>query len=172
MRTLPRHPWDLLLLGAASFGFTLAWIQYSSAPRAAGTLSLIAWPTGAPSVDSASAPQADAAQPPPAAVVNVDELLSAATGDFAENRLAAIMALADAPRGRALPVLLRIARTSSVVADRHAALDSLLVQGLQQRDSDDPIPDLLRELIYDGDDEEVSEHAARVLEQLNAAAPS
>jgi hypothetical protein len=105
-------------------------------------------------------------------VVDVEELLSAATGDFADNRLAAISALADAPRARALPVLLRTAKFSPVAADRHAALDSLLAQGSRQRDADDPIQELLRELIYDGDDEEVSDHAARVLEQLDATPPS
>lgn len=172
MRALPRHPWDLLLLGATTFGITLTWALYSAAPRTVTTVAKVV-PPSVPSVASApdSPSPTQAAFTPPTVVDNIDDLIAAATGDRADQRLAAITALADAPRARALPMLLRIARTGIVVADRHAALESLLVQAVQQPVAEDPIPDLLRDLTYDGNDEEVSEHAAQVLEQLNATEP-
>src|SRR5512139_431841 len=169
---LARHPWNLLVLGAASFTCTLAYIHYTSRPAAGVTVGKVLLQSMTAEVPAL----AGVVPPPPAAAASpadsnaatareLDGLLSAATGDFADQRLDAIAALADAPPARAMPVLLRIAEQGVVSADRHAALDSLLAQARRQPDTDGAIHGLLRDLVYDGNDEEVSDHAARVLAQ-------
>jgi hypothetical protein len=113
----------------------------------------------------ASDPRPNAAAPDP------ETLLAAAVGDDPEQRSAAIAALADAPRARALPVLLRIVVRGSEPADRHAALMALRTQAIAQDDADGAIHDALRELIADGNDEIVSAHASLLLEQLDNPTP-
>lgn len=174
---LVRHPWNLLLLGTASFTCTLAYLHYTAGPAADMAMgNVLLPPTAAPEPALPAlvppAPSTAAAESDVLSDPELEKLLSAAAGDFADQRLAAIAALADAPPARAVPVLLRVAELGTVGADRHAALDSLLVQARRQRDTDGAIHGLLRDLVYDGNDEEVADHAARVLEQLDASAPS
>lgn len=115
-------------------------------------------------------PAAGAAQATRAVVASADveAWLAGAQGTDAAKRLESIKALAQAPRDRALPVLVQIAKRSVVERDRYAALDSLQVQGLQQGDADDAIHTVLRTLIYDSGDERMAESAQRVLDALDA----
>jgi hypothetical protein len=118
---------------------------------------------------AATADLSQAASSVPAA--QVDAWLAGAVGNNAALRLASIRALAAAPRERAVPVLMRIAKRGTDERERHAALDALEVQAAQQGDADDAIHTLLRSLVYDGSgDERLTERAQKLLATLDAGA--
>jgi hypothetical protein len=80
-------------------------------------------------------------------------------------RAAAIDALGNAPKSKALPVLLQVMR-SGINEDRQLALDSLYTLALQQGDEDDAIRTALRLIIYDGDEEVIISGAQIALEDI------
>ena len=108
-------------------------------PRATppGAMQTIAGPAPAP---SATSPQ------------TVEQWIVDATSGDAAKRAAAIAALADAPRAKALPVLGRILTDGEPQVDRPLALRSLRDLALNQGDDDGAIRDAVRHAIYHGDD--------------------
>jgi hypothetical protein len=98
-----------------------------------------------------------------------------ATGDDAKARAAAIIALAQAPRAEAIPVLRRVLTDGEPTVDRPLALESLRTLALDQGDSDNLIRGALRNTIYDGNDEATTQSATVVLADIEsglaAAAP-
>jgi hypothetical protein len=100
----------------------------------------------------------------------VEELLAGATGPVPATRLASIEALGGAPRARAVPVLVQISRRGEASEERVAALNSLQAQARRNGDTDDAIHGVLRELIHDGNDEDITAHAQVVLDSLDGNA--
>lgn len=85
-------------------------------------------------------------------------------------RAAAIDALGNAPKSKALPVLLNVLR-SGINNDRQLALDSLHTLALEQGDENDAIRTALRLVIYDGDDEAMISGAQIALEDIEYDPP-
>jgi hypothetical protein len=81
----------------------------------------------------------------------------------AAQRVAAIHALAQAPRDQALPVLRRLV-TNGVLEERPQALNSLRELALAQGDADGAIRGAIREVIYHGDDESLMAGAQDALD--------
>lgn len=83
-------------------------------------------------------------------------------------RAAAIVALAEAPKAEAVPALKRVLTVGEPQADRQIAVRSLHVLALQQNDDDGAIRNVLRDAVYHGDDEGVTDSARAVLEDIEA----
>lgn len=84
----------------------------------------------------------------------------------AKTRAAAIVALAEAPKAEAVPALKRVLKAGEPQLDRQIAVRSLHVLALQQDDDDGAIRDVLRDAVYHGDDEGVTQSAQAVLEDI------
>jgi HEAT repeat protein len=80
-------------------------------------------------------------------------------------RAKAIDALANAPKTKAVPVLLNVMRAGDD-NDRQLAVDSLHTLALQQGDEDDGIRTALRLVIYDGEEEAMISNAQIALEDI------
>lgn len=83
-------------------------------------------------------------------------------------RAAAIAALAEAPKAEAVPALKRVLTVGEPQVDRQIAVRSLHALALQQDDDDGAIRNALRDAVYHGDDEGVTESARAVLEDIEA----
>lgn len=83
-------------------------------------------------------------------------------------RAAAIAALAEAPKAEAVPALKRVLTVGEPQVDRQIAVRSLHVLALQQDDDDGAIRNVLRDAVYHGDDEGVTDSARAVLEDIEA----
>lgn len=81
-------------------------------------------------------------------------------------RIAAIVALGQAPKAEAVPALQRILENGERERDRQIALRSLHTLAIQQGDDDQRIRDTFRSAIYHGDDEGVSQSAQAFLEDV------
>jgi HEAT repeat protein len=81
-------------------------------------------------------------------------------------RAAAIAALAEAPKAEAVPALKRVLTVGEPQVDRQIAVRSLHVLALQQDDDDGAIRNVLRDAVYHGDDEGVTDSARAVLEDI------
>lgn len=86
----------------------------------------------------------------------------------AKTRAAAIAALAEAPKAEAVPALKRVLTVGEPQVDRQIAVRSLHVLALQQDDDDGAIRNVLRDAVYHGDDEGVTDSARAVLEDIEA----
>jgi hypothetical protein len=84
-------------------------------------------------------------------------------------RAAAIAALAAAPRSAVVPTLQRVLIAGEPMVDRPLALNSLRTLALQQGDGDGDVRDAMRQAIYDGSDDAISQRAQNVLEEVEAA---
>lgn len=89
--------------------------------------------------------------------------IAEASGADPGRRVAAINALANAPRTRALPVLRQVLVSGEHV-DRPLALNSLRELALGQGDADGGIRQVIREAIYHGDDETLAASAQDALD--------
>jgi len=173
MSASPAVPWKPLLI-AAVVGVvvgTLSWRQEDKGQGVATGAAAANSPNGltsAAATGNASMATGATLATLSAASADVEAWLAGAQGTDAAKRLESIKALAQAPRDRALPVLVQIAKRSTVERERYAALDSLQVQGRLNGDADDAIHTVLRTLIYDGGDERMAESAQRVLDALDA----
>jgi hypothetical protein len=88
-------------------------------------------------------------------------------------RSAAIDALSDAPKAKALPALLLVMRSGDD-GDRQLAMDSMHTLALEQGDDNDEIRTVLRLVIYDGEEEAMISNAQIALEDIEydiAASP-
>ena len=174
MAASPGLPWKPLLVAAVAGVALGVWSLQQPAGEVADVAGSGTVPQAPSSPNGTRNPQSAApnatARPAPTADGDVDDWLAAAEGDDAAARLAAIRALAQAPRDRALPVLARIAERGQSEQDRHAALEALHGQVTVHGDADDAVHEVLRALAYDGTDERVSEQALRLLESIDADA--
>ena len=84
----------------------------------------------------------------------------------AAKRAAAITALAHAPRAQSLPVLRRVLLNGEPTLDRPLALKSLRELAVTQGDADNGVQQVLREVIYHGDDEQFAASAQEALETV------
>jgi len=82
----------------------------------------------------------------------------------ATTRAAAIERLSQAPREQALPLLRRVLLNGDPAVDRPAALRGLQTLALAQGDGDQRIRDVMREVIYHGDDENLAADAQEALD--------
>lgn len=120
---------------------------------------------------AAQANKATPGQPPapvtPESTGEVGAWLAGLNSADAAIRMASIRALATAPRESAVPALVQIAGRGPNRQERYAALDALRTQALQHGDADDAIHGVVRTLVYDGNDEQVTAYAADLLEALD-----
>lgn len=86
----------------------------------------------------------------------------------AATRATAIAALADAPESQALPVLKSVLETGDPEVDRHIALRSLHALALRSTDPSGRIRDVIRHAIYHGDDDNVTQTAQSLLDDIEA----
>jgi HEAT repeat protein len=150
--------WMIVLAGAALAG---AW-YFREPPDVPAPGKAIALPaTAATTViaPTASTPVPEATPAPDEVARWLQDLNSA----DAAKRDAAITALATAPREQALPAL-RNVLTSGEHADRPQAINSLRELALGQGDADGRVREIIREVIYHGDDEALATQAQDALD--------
>jgi hypothetical protein len=99
-------------------------------------------------------------------VLDVERLISEATGADAGKRATAIGALAQAPVEQALPVLRRVLMNGETSVDRPLALQSLRDLALNHGDPQSAIRNAIREAIYHGDDQSMSAEAQEALDVI------
>jgi hypothetical protein len=138
------------------------------AARQPVTADLLAAPQSASAQSTAAAGAAVRSAAIPPSQTQVDQLVDLSWGDDASRRAEAIAALGHVPRDLALPALKRIVKSGEPRVDRHIALEALHVLAVDQGDDDGAIRTLLRELIYDGNDPDVTEDARGVLDRVEA----
>ena len=85
-----------------------------------------------------------------------------------KTRAAAIAALADAPKSQAMPALERVIKTGEPDVDRHIALRSMHALALRDGDSTGQIRNVMRNAIYHGDDDGVTQTAQSLLDDIEA----
>jgi len=86
----------------------------------------------------------------------------------AGTRAAAIAALANAPQDLAMPALVRVLEGGEPNVDRHIALRSMHAIALRNGDGTGQIRDAMRHAIYHGDDDEVTQTAQSLLDDIEA----
>jgi HEAT repeat protein len=152
--------WMIVIAGAALAG---AWHVRQKPNSPAGeqeiALPATAAPATGPVAISASTPMPETAAAPDQVARWLEDLNSA----DAAQRNAAIRALATAPREQALPAL-RNVLTSGEHADRPQAVNSLRELALGQGDADGRVREIIREVIYHGDDEALAMQAQDALD--------
>lgn len=165
----------LPLLGAAAFSVALATLlaartteapARAAAPAAAAGKAMAGRRTAPPPEPARSGAIRPAGPGAPWSAAETSQLIDQAWGHDPAQRAAAIEALARAPRALALPALEHIVKDGEASVDRHVAVSTLHALAMGQGDADGVIRDLLRELVYDGNDEAVSDNAAAALDSL------
>lgn len=97
-----------------------------------------------------------------------DRWIADTTSPDARTRAAAIAALAEAPKAKAVPALEQVLDVGEPEIDRQIALRSLHTLALRQGDDDGRIRDVMRGVVYHGDDEGSSASAQAFLEDIEA----
>jgi hypothetical protein len=164
------QPKVLLIPAALCAATTAVWLAASDEPEA-----------GAPSAQPEHVQQAQAPAPPASVAPSQPAVAPASAGreevarwvtesasDDARTRIAAIIALARAPKAVALPALHRTFEGSSA-DEQQIALSSLYTIAIEQGDDDGRIRDAIRGAIYHGGDDNVSGNAQALLEDIEAA---
>jgi HEAT repeat protein len=156
--------WMIVLAGAALAG---AWYFREPADVPAAGKEIVLPATAAPTTvitPTASTPVPEATPAPDQVASWLQDLNSA----DAAKRDAAITALATAPREQALPAL-RNVLTSGEHVDRPQAINSLRELALGQGDADGRVREIIREVIYHGDDEALATQAQDALDVVEEA---
>jgi hypothetical protein len=99
----------------------------------------------------------------------IARLIKDTESDDATVRAAAIAALAEAPKAQAMPALKRVLENGEPAVDRQIALRSLHSLALRDGDENGQIRDAMRDALYHGDDEGVTQTAQSLLEDVEAA---
>lgn len=86
-----------------------------------------------------------------------------------KTRAAAIAKLGSAPKAQALPVLKAVLESGDPAVDRHIALNSLHALALRDGDSNGQIRDVMRRAIYHSDNDDVTQTAQSLLDDVEAA---
>lgn len=163
----------LFALGLGSIlGYTYAQRDDTRAPSLEVPAPVVARPvvpvTAAPA-ESGITPQAPAAEPATSPDLPSDaQLLADALGSDAAKGEAAVQSLARMPKARSLPILRRIL-TSGDEKRRVLALHSLRTVARDQGDEDGEVRTVVREAIYHGDNEELTNEAQTVLSDIETA---
>jgi HEAT repeat protein len=127
--------------------------------------------TTASAVEAPPAP--DVSKPAaPAPQITTDDVarwIADTQSNDAKTRAAAIEALANAPKAKAIPALERVLESGEPQVDRQIALQSLHKLALIDGDSTGQIRDVIRQAIYHSDDEGVTQSAQALLEDIEAA---
>jgi hypothetical protein len=130
-------------------------------------------PAGAMSPAAVPTDSTPMSVPATAVTPTADESVARWTADVdstdAAKRSAAIVALAQAPRTRALPVLRRVVLNGEPAIDRPLALKSLRDLAISQGDADNGVRQVMREVLYHGDDEPLAVSAQETLDAVEQA---
>lgn len=102
-------------------------------------------------------------------ITDVPRLIADTQSTEATTRAAAIEALAKAPKSQAVPALKRVLESGEPQVDRQIALQSLHQLALSDGDNSGQIRDAIRHAMYHSDDENVTQSAQAVLEDIEAA---
>jgi len=140
-----------LLLGVIVIGTGGLIFAYSQPEAAPSDDAIPVTPDALPPSATPAVASAHSASTPASTKSTAQWIADTSSGD-ATKRAAAIMALAEAPRGEALPVLGQILESGEPNVDRSLALISLRDLALNQGDADGAVRDAIRHVIYHGDD--------------------
>jgi HEAT repeat protein len=123
----------------------------------------------APSVSTQKETPAQETSTRQIASADVERWIVDTQSNDAKTRAAAIAALANAPKARAMPALERVLESGEPQVDRQIALQSLHMLALNDGDENGRIRDAIRHAIYHSDDEGVTQSAQAFLEDIEAA---
>ena len=154
--------WIVALLAGAALAGWFFWRMPQPAAGASGIASpapVVTANEPAPGASPTPRPQAEVAPTQDQVARWITDVNSA----DAAARALAITSLANAPREQALPVLRRVL-TSGELADRPQAINSLRELALGQGDADGRVREVIREVIYHGDDESLASLAQDALD--------
>ena len=126
-------------------------------------------PPPAPAVSEHEETPTQTASPRQIANADVERWIVDTQSHDAKTRAAAIAALANAPKARAMPALERVLESGDPQVDRQIALQSLHTLALNDGDENGRIRDAIRHAMYHGDDEAVTQSAQAFLEDIEAA---
>jgi len=154
-----------LLLGVIVIGAGGLIIAHTQPDAAPSGNPLAVTPAASPSSVVRTAVSASPASTPTSTKSTAQWIADTSSGDAA-TRAAAIMALAEAPRGDALPVLGRILESGEPNVDRSLALIALRDLALNQGDADGAVRDAIRHVIYHGDDFTRADDAQEALDVI------
>jgi HEAT repeat protein len=153
----------------------LAYVHANREDAAADTIVASAPPSQAevpPQVPEVSEPEATPNRPSPTRQTtgeDVERWITNTQSNDAKTRAAAIEALANAPKARAIPALERVLESGEPQVDRQIALRSLHLLALNNGDDNGAIRDVIRHAMYHSDDENVTQSAQAFLEDIEAA---
>ncbi|MES1263012.1 MAG: hypothetical protein ABUL69_01570 [Peristeroidobacter soli] len=147
---MKRFRYLLLLLVAISAGALI--FTFTRPDAKADERSVVAGPTAPASAPAKVAAVSPGSTPSATATKTTAQWIADTASGEATTRATAIIALAEAPRADALPVLSRILTDGEPLVDRPLALTSLRELALNQGDADGAIRDAVRHVIYHGDD--------------------
>jgi HEAT repeat protein len=170
------------LVAAALAVGVIGWLvrlQGTDLQPAAGSAIAVAAPeekAAAPTHDSTTAPaalpeQTAAPEPAPLTPSQVEKLLADAQSADNGARARALDGLSNAPEAEAVPVLQKALNGGEPI-ERQLALSSLHTLALRQGDPTGAIRELLRQAIYDGNDEAVSSGAQSALDDIEYSVES
>lgn len=125
--------------------------------------------TSGPAASSETPSTTELAPPRQSTADEVARSIADTRSNDAKTRASAIEALANAPRSQAIPALERVLESGDPQVDRQMALRSLHVLALNEGDDDGAIREVVRHAMYHGDDENVTQSAQAVLEDIEAA---
>lgn len=140
-----------MLLGVIVIGAGALFFAHTYPETASSGNPIAVTPSALPTSAEPAAAKASPASTPASTKSTAQWIADTTSGD-ATTRAAAIMALAEAPRGDALPVLSQILESGEPNVDRSLALISLRDLALNQGDADGAVRDAIRHVIYHGDD--------------------
>jgi hypothetical protein len=123
----------------------------------------------APAVSTQEEAPAQEASTRQAASADVERWIVDTKSNDAKTRAAAIAALANAPKTRAMPALERVLESGEPQVDRQLALQSLHTLALSDGDENGRIRDAIRHAIYHSDDEGVTQSAQAFLDDIETA---
>lgn len=118
---------------------------------------------------SSSVTETAAAASTPGRPDNVEQWIQDTRDSDPKIRAAAIAKLANAPKAQALPVLKDVLDSGDPEIDRHIALNSLHTIALRDGDESGQVRDVMRRAIYHSDNDDVTQTAQSLLDDVEAA---
>lgn len=118
---------------------------------------------------SSSVTKTAAAASTPRQPDNVEQWIKDTRDSDPKIRAAAIAKLANAPKAQALPVLKDVLDSGEPEVDRHIALNSLHTLALRDGDESGEVRDVMRRAIYHSDNDDVTQTAQSLLDDVEAA---
>jgi hypothetical protein len=124
---------------------------------------------GAAGLSSSNVTDTAAATSAPGRPDTVEQWIKDTQDSDPKIRAAAIAKLANAPKAQALPALKNVLETGEPEVDRHIALNSLHTLALRDGDSNGQVRDVMRRAIYHSDNDDVTQSAQSLLDDVEAA---